>query len=219
MPGLVWRRLLTGVAFAAALATFTAGPAQAATERCFTEQYSDGAQVVPGTDNSHRTRSVARTQAAKTWDDWVWRGRLDRCPSAPGARECQFKISESKSTTAEWNAGFSLNLGNTSSPTKKWYNALANVTAGYGRSTTVTTDYNRTVTVSPGSSVQPVQVVVRRWTRGDYVGGWVRTNRTCGGYPIANTVYEWRGEHRFGTWTANRRVHEFGSFAINGRIT
>lgn len=201
MPGALWGRVLTGVAFAAVMVTFTAGPAQAATEKRFTEQYSDGAQVVPGSDNSYKTRSVARTQASNTWDDWVWRGRMDKCPSAPGTRDCQFTYSESKTTTSGWNVGGGVELGNASSPSKKWYNVVLSLVGGYGRSTTVTTNYDRSVTVDPGVTVQLVQVVVRRWTRGDYVGGWVRTNRTCGGYPIANTVYEWRGEHRFGQWT------------------
>ncbi|GAB2889516.1 hypothetical protein GCM10027074_67340 [Streptomyces deserti] len=210
-------RLAGVVAFLASMMMF-ATPAHAADWTCWDQSYTDGAQVVPYNTGKYKTRAVTRQQARNTWDDWIWRGPIKICPAA--GRECKYSHERTESTTSGWSIGGGFDLGNASSPSKKWYNVVASLVGGYGRSTTVTTNFNWEVTVGPRDKVQPVQVVVRRWTQGDWVGGFVRTGGSCstgprGGY---GTRYEWNPNVRFGNWAVNVRQWEFGSYAINDRI-
>ncbi|MGJ5894595.1 hypothetical protein ACSCBZ_21925 [Streptomyces niveiscabiei] len=142
------------------------GTANAATSACFSQSYSDGAQVVPGTGGGHVTRAITRQQAGNTWDDWVWRGEKVECSRS--AISCPHSWTQSQTVTTGWAVGGGINLGNSSSPSKKWYNALASVTGGYQKTTEISKTTTIGVTVRPGHTAQEVIVAVRRWTQGDY---------------------------------------------------
>ncbi|WP_329276579.1 hypothetical protein [Streptomyces sp. NBC_01451] len=205
-----WNRvLLCGVLAVATLAT-TEGTASAATQ-CFSQSYSDGANIVPGTGGGNVTRAITRQRAGNTWDDWVWRGTEFQCPRG---RTCEYAWEKSKTTTTGWAIGGGTDLGNASSPSKKWYNTVVSFVGGYQKTTQLTTAFTWTVHLNGGDVAQPVQVAVRRWTQGDFAGGWVRTNRGCQG----GTTYEWNGNVRFGDWTRNVFEKEKVGYAVNGRM-
>lgn len=214
-----------GVAAFLGATMMIATPANAADWVCYTDAHSDGAKIVPGNKGDHQTRWVGRTQARNTWDDWVWRGEPKVCPRR--GLECTYEWQESKTTSAAWSVGGSIELGNASSPSKKWYNGVVSANGNYGRSTSFTSNFTFSVKIGPGSEVYPVQVVVRRWKQGDFVGGWVRTLNwpgatNCSTGPRnapAGVRYEWDPNIRFGNWTTNEKERDFGSFAINGRIS
>jgi hypothetical protein len=205
-----WRRLLMCGALAIATVATTEGTASAATQ-CFSQSHSDGARIVPGTGGGNVTRSITRQRAANTWDDWVWRGTEFQCPRN---RTCDYAWSKSKNTTTGWSVGGGTDAGNASSPTKKWYNVVLSLVGGYQRTVEINTTYEWTVHLNGGDVAQPVQVAVRRWTQGDFAGGWVRTNRGCKG----GTTYEWDGNVRFGNWTRNVFEKEKVGYAVNGRM-
>jgi len=207
-----WHRIVVCSALIAAAAVGATGTASAAVTQCMTQSYSDGAKIVPGTGGGQQTRSIARQQAANTYNDWVWRGTEFQCPRG---RTCDYAWSKTKTTTTGWSVGGGTNIGNTNSPSSKWYNVLVPLVAGYQRTTTITTDFSWTVHLLGGDIAQPVQIAVRRWTQGDFSGGWARTNQGCQG----GTKYEWQGNLRFGSWTRNVFVKERVSYAVNGRIT
>ncbi len=207
-----WQRVVTCGTLVAATAVCMTGTANAATSACFSQSYSDGAQVVPGTGGGHVTRAITRQQAGNTWDDWVWRGEKVECSRS--AISCPHSWTQSQTVTTGWAVGGGINLGNSSSPSKKWYNALASVTGGYQKTTEISKTTTIGVTVRPGHTAQEVIVAVRRWTQGDYAGGWVRTNRGC----QSGTTYEWNGNLRFGSWNRNVFVEKKYGWAIDGRI-
>lgn len=205
----LWTRVLMCGALAVAAVATMEGTASAAST-CFTQSYSDGANVVPGTGGGQVTRSIQRQQAANTWDDWVWRGTEFKCPSG---RTCDYAWEKSKTTTTQWSIGGGTDLGNASSPSKKWYNVVLSLVVGYSRTTEISTTFTWTVHLNGGDVAYPVQIAVRRWTQGDFAGGWVRTNRGCQG----GTIYDWDGSVRFGNWTRNVFVKERVTYAVNGR--
>ncbi|MDQ0962739.1 hypothetical protein QFZ66_006617 [Streptomyces sp. B4I13] len=208
----IGQRILMCGAMVAATAVCMTGTAEAATSTCFSQSYSDGAKIVPGTGGGHVTRSITRQQANNTWDDWVWRGQLSVC--ARGGGNCPYTWTESQVTNTGWAVGGGTNIGNTSSPSKKWYNIVLPLVVGYQKNTTISKTFTIGATARPGQTAQPVQIARRRWTKGDFSGGWVRTNRGCQN----GTTYEWNGNIRFGDWTRNVFVTSISGYAINGRI-
>lgn len=206
----LWKRVLMCGALAVATLATMEGTASAASQ-CFTQSYSDGANVVPGTGGGQVTRSIRRQQAANTWDDWVWRGPEFGCP---GGKTCDYSWDKSHTTITGWSVGGGASLGNTNSPSKKWYNVLVPLIVGYASSVNISTNYTWTVHLHGGDVAYPVQIAIRRWTQGDFSGGWVRTNRGCQG----GTTYDWDGNLRFGYWTRNVFVKERATYAVNGRV-
>jgi len=189
-----------------------ADPAYAAPEKCMSDKDSDTAQIVPANGGGYRTRSVTRQQARNTWQDWIWRGEMRHC--SKNAKECTYTWHQSKSTTSGWSVGGSVTAGNASSPTQKWYNFVFALLPSYNRTTTVSTDFDWSTTVNPGSTAQPVQVVWRRWVQGDFVGGWKRLERGCNN----GKVYEWQPNVRFGNWTENQKQSQSGEIAVDGKV-
>jgi hypothetical protein len=203
---------IPAIVVAALLAT--TGPAYAAVERCMTESESDGAQIVPGTGGGQKTREIQRQQARNTWDDHIWVGPPKICPRNAAEAGCKLGHTESKTTTTTWSVGLSIDLGNASSPSKKAANAVGTIMGVYQRSVEVTSSWTWEVNVKPGDTVEPVQIARRRWIQGDFVGGWVRTNRGCQG----GRIYEWNGATRWGSWATNKLEKEIEAFKINGRV-
>ncbi|MCQ9184585.1 hypothetical protein KMT30_37210 [Streptomyces sp. IBSBF 2953] len=208
----IGQRILTCGALLAATAVCMTGTANAATSTCFGQSYSDGAQIVPGTGGGHVTRAITRQQARNTWDDWVWRGEKVVC--SRNSDPCSHSWDTSVSKTTGWAIGGGISLGNASSPSGKWFNTVASLTVGYQKTTTITKSISIGVTVPPGHTAQQVIIAVRRWTQGNYAGGWVRTNRGC----RSGTTYEWNGNAKFGNWTRNVFVEKKSGWAVDGRI-
>ncbi len=205
-----WNRALMSSALLLASLMSTVGTAEAATQ-CFSQSYSDGAKIVPGTGGGNVTRSIARQKAASDWYDVVWRGDLFLCP---GGTTCSYAWQKSKTSTASWNLGGSTDAGNASSPNKKWYNIVLTLVGGYNSTTEVNTTFTFTVNMKGGEKAAPVNVAVRRWTEGDFVGGWVRSNRGCKG----GTSYDWDGNVRFGKWNRNVFQRWMATYEINGQV-
>jgi hypothetical protein len=208
-----WRRLLEVPAVAIAALLAATAPAYAAVERCISDSESDTAQVIPGTGGGQKVRAVARQQARNTWDDHFWVGKPAMiCPR--GANECDQAWNKTETHSTQWNVGLEVSIGNASSPSKKWWNPVANAVGGYGQSKQVSESFTWTVHFKAGDTAEPVMIARRRWVQGDFEGGWVRTNRGCRG----GKIYRWDGNHRFGKWTTNRFEKELVSYRINGRV-
>lgn len=206
-----WHRILVCGALVVAAVVSVTGAANAAVSQCMTESYSDGAKIVPGTGGGQTTRGITRQQASTTWDDWVWKGPEFQCPRG---RTCDYAWQKSKETTTGWTVGGGTDIGNATSPSKKWYNTVLPLTVGYQKTTTISTNFTWTVHMIGGDIAMPVQIAVRRWIQGDFAGGWVRTNQGCQG----GKKYEWQGDVRFGNWTRNVFVKEKVAYAVNGKI-
>ncbi|MFF5372772.1 hypothetical protein, partial [Streptomyces sp. NPDC013187] len=131
----VWQRVVMGGALVAASAVCMTGTANAATTTCFSQSYSDGAKIVPGTGGGHVTRAITLQRANNTWDDWVYRGRKNVC--ARDSNGCPYSWSESQTKTTGWAIGGGTDIGNSSSPSKKWYNVVVPLVVGYQKTTTI----------------------------------------------------------------------------------
>ncbi|MCQ9184584.1 hypothetical protein KMT30_37205 [Streptomyces sp. IBSBF 2953] len=208
----VWQRLVMCGALVAATAVCMTGTANAATSTCLGQSYSDGARIVPGTGGGHVTRSITRQQARNTWDDWVWRGEKVVC--SRNSLPCSHSWTRSETVNTGWAIGGGTDIGNSSSPSKKWYNVVLPLVIGYQKTTEISKNTTIGVTVKPGHTAQEVIIAVRRWTQGDFAGGWVRTNRGC----RSGTAYEWNGNLRYGNWTRNVFVENKYGWAVDGRI-
>ncbi|MEU0779197.1 hypothetical protein ABZ327_36360 [Streptomyces sp. NPDC006135] len=208
----IWQRVVMCGTLVAATAVCMTGTANAATTACFSQSYSDGAKIVPGTGGGHVTRAITLQRARNTWDDWVWRGTKAQC--ARDGNPCPYSWSESETVNTGWAVGGGTDLGNSSSPSKKWYNVVLPLVVGYQKTTEISKNVSIGVTAKPGQTAQPVMIAVRRWTQGNWAGGWVRTNRGC----QSGTTYEWNGNARFGNWSRNVFVEKKVGWAINGRI-
>ncbi|MFF5372771.1 hypothetical protein [Streptomyces sp. NPDC013187] len=208
----IGQRILMGGALVAATAVCMTGTANAATTTCFSQSFSDGAKTVPGTGGGHVTRAITLQRANNTWDDWVYRGRKNVC--ARDSNGCPYSWEDSVTKTVNWSVGGGTSLGNASSPTGKWLNVVLPLTVGYQKTTEVSKSTTIGVNAKPGQTAQQVMIAVRRWTQGNYAGGWVRTNRGCQN----GTTYEWNGNARFGNWTRNVFVEDKVGWALNGRI-
>lgn len=162
-----------------------------------------------------KTRTVATQQANNTWDDWIWRGYQHeiRCPRN-GTISCSQTISVARTTGYEWDVGASFNPG--SIPVIGGALSFLGLNGSYGRNSSMTTRYDRTITVQPGWGMYPIQVVVRRWVGGVFQGADRRdpnTRCTVGvGQPVGNWWYNWDGNPRFGNWATNREERRFDSW-------
>ncbi|MFC8672545.1 hypothetical protein ACFUEN_07710 [Streptomyces griseorubiginosus] len=200
-----------------ALMLIAANPASALPNSyCMADDYSDQAQYVPMNDGSMQTRSIGINSASNTWDDWIWRGDLRVCSRS--AQSCTLSWNIEKSSSSGWAAGATATLGNASSPSKKWYNFVLGLIPNYSKSTSITTNFDWSTTIRPGQTAQPVQVVVRRWTQGQYQGAYVKGGACTLGLGNAGHQYTWNGNLKWGHWTANERVREFGSIAVDGKV-
>ncbi|MFF5359224.1 hypothetical protein ACFY4I_07400 [Streptomyces scabiei] len=193
------RRLLAsamGVALAPLVLLAASGSASAQTW-CWKP---DGYSIRKG----DTTWAKPQTQAGKTWQDWVWRGPTFRCPT--NAPSCSYAWQESKTSGWQWSVGVSV-----SNPVPYLNRVLASITPSYGRNGSTTTSFTFNTSLSPGQYAQPIQVVERRWTKGTFVGAFRTDHSSCGG---GQERYWWDGDYEFGSWEANLRVQDYGSYNI-----
>ncbi|MDQ0931182.1 hypothetical protein [Streptomyces turgidiscabies] len=120
------------------------------------------------------TWAKSQTQAANTWEDWVFRGPTFRCPTnVPG---CSYAWGQTKTSGWQWNVDVAV-----SNPIPYLNKILPSVTPNYGRSGSTSTSFTNTVNLRPGQYAQPIQLVLRRWTKGTFVGAFRTDHSSCGG--------------------------------------
>lgn len=146
------------------------------------------------------TWAETKQRASNTWEDWVWRGTTFKCPT--NVPSCSYAWGQSHTEGWYWEAGFSVSLGPVS------------VVPNYGRTSSTTTTYTFTVNLRPGQYAQPIQVVQRRWTQGDFVGAFISDGHVCESRHPNNVHYWWDGSHRWGNWTQNERVNDWGTYNV-----
>ncbi|MEV0638962.1 hypothetical protein AB0I77_29260 [Streptomyces sp. NPDC050619] len=204
--------------FLAVMVLFAAGPAHAADRACLRNSDTDLVEIAPkAADWDQQARSVTRQSARDVWYDVIWRGKKYVCSDdSPG--NCQATWSESKNTTFGWSVGSVAQLGNASSKdSKKWYNFIFALIPNVGKTTTMSSTFSIQTPLRPGDVAEPQQVVKRRWTQGDYVGGWIKENEGCiYGLNQSGNWYHWDPNVRFGNWETNVREEELSGIAING---
>ncbi|HEY8983438.1 MAG TPA: hypothetical protein VIU15_28140 [Streptomyces sp.] len=175
----------------------SAGNASAQTW-CFKD---DGASYRTG----DTTWAKPQIQAPHTWQDWVWRGPTFRCPT--NAPSCGYAWQESKTSGWQWSIGLKVSVN------IPFVNKLVDVTPSYGRNGSTTTSFTFSTNLSPGQYAQPIQVVERRWTQGDYVGAFRTDGTTCNDGSGLKRFW-WDGNYEFGKWSADLRVNDYGTYNI-----
>lgn len=154
-----------------------------------------------------KTKQVATQQARNTWDDWIWRGKDHKvdCPRH-GTISCQQTISVARTTGYEWNVGGEISPG--SIPVIGGALGWLGLNGSYGQNKSMTTRFDRTITVKPGWGVYPIQIVKRRWVGGVLQGADRRDpGKRCSigvGGAVGNWWYNWDASPRFGKWSTNR---------------
>jgi hypothetical protein len=150
------------------------------------------------------TWAKSQTQAANTYQDWVWRGPTFRCPT--NVPSCSYRYDQTKTSGWSWSVGISV-----SNPVPYLNQVLASVTPEYGRNGSTSTSYTWVTDLKPGQYAQPIQVVERRWTQGTFVGAFRTDHSSCG---RGEERYWWDGNYQFGRWTANLRVKDYGTYNV-----
>lgn len=179
----LWTRPLATAPFLAFVVLFSADPAHAV-GGCLRDSDTDQVQIAPkATSFKEQARSVARQQAANSWQDVVWRGTEKKCASnSPG--NCNYSWSVNKTTSFGWAVGGQVSLGNASSPSKKWYNFVLSLIPSIQKSSTIST------TETFEQPVPLMGLVSRgRWSS---VGGsratmWADGSTRTGHAPLAST--------------------------------
>ncbi|MCI3274889.1 hypothetical protein [Streptomyces cylindrosporus] len=176
---------------------------------------SDGSQsdIAGNWSTKHQTQSVSVQQARNTWQDWVWRGPTFQCPwNVPS---CSYAWQQSKTTGWKWSAGLKVKLPGA---LNKALSELAELTPSYERNGSTTTSYTFTTNLRPGQFAQPIQVVERRWTQGVYQGIYHSTGKSCLPSPTSPNSrawqYTWSPNERWGSWTTNLRVSDYGTYHV-----
>jgi hypothetical protein len=195
----------------AALTLLPAGTSQAASGTCFPNSINQGATYLSGDS----TKAVTVQQAANTWSDWVWRGTEFLCPSQ-GEQLCRYDYTKSHTTTTAWTGSISVEAGPISA------------TPGYEHYNSYTDSETFSVTLNPGQTAQPIQIVNRRWTQGNFEGAYVKQGATCSAYTssdprhpgqsVPGVMYVWNPTVRWGNWTENQAVNSLMTYAINGKV-
>lgn len=163
---------------------------------------------------SKDSKAFATQQASHTWEDWIWRGPVFKCPST-GTSNCTYMWGEAKTTGYTWGVGVTLNLDKL--PVIGEINkvlSLVSLNAKYDQQQTFTTNYSWNVQMMPGYYAQPIQVVVRRWTTGQYRGAIVRDKSVKCAMPSL-VYYRWDGNAVAGRWTANIESSRYASYNIH----
>lgn len=189
-----WWAPLAGLALVPLVLLSTPGLASAQTW-CFYQDHGSP-------DLKGDTTWAERTQQARdTWQDWVWRGDIFQCPW--GAPSCSYAWGQTKTSGWSWSAGLSVDIPH-----------LGSLTPNYGRNGSTTTSYTYLVNLKPGQFAQPIQVVERRWTGGDFVGAFRSDGSGCDIRRPNMKRYWWDGEYRWGHWSFNDHVKDWGSYNV-----
>ncbi|MEB3755171.1 hypothetical protein [Acinetobacter sp. MD2(2019)] len=165
--------------------------------------------------------ALGKTQANKTWDDWIWRGPIFKCTNT-GTISCSYAWNETKTTGYSWGVGTSLDMPK-GLPIIGDYLSLIHFNAKYDRQQSFSTSFTWTVNIQPGYYAQPIQVVVRRWVSGDFQGMQVATGKECS-YDVLNGrelrhirghEYYWDGSIRYGHWQTNKEESRYATYYIH----
>ncbi|MET9090343.1 hypothetical protein ABZX77_52350 [Streptomyces sp. NPDC004237] len=212
-----WAGLLT-FALAPLVVLASPGVASASSQECLGNSSTPAnADIAGNWSTKYQTRSVTVQQASNTWQDWVWRGDLNhltyQCPwNVPS---CTYAWSQSKTTGWKWSVGLKLKLP---SALNKSLSELAELTPSYERNGSTTTAFTWQITMRPGQFAAPIQVVERRWTQGVYQGIYHSTGRSClpnpGDINARPHFYTWSPNERWGNWTSNIAVRDYGTYHV-----
>ncbi|MEB3767579.1 hypothetical protein [Acinetobacter sp. MD2] len=185
----------------------------ATADACFRDDYSHNASRMGDQDSW----AIGKTQASTTWDDWIWRGPIFKCTST-GTISCAYAWNETKTTGYSWGVGTSLDMPK-GLPIVGDILSLVHFNANYSRNQSFSTAFTWTVNIQPGYYAQPVQVVVRRWTSGDFQGMQVNTGRKCvwgGGSDVHDGHwYTWDGSLRYGSWHTNKEESRYATYYVH----
>lgn len=189
------------------------GSASAASWQCLGNSDGSQADIAGNWSTPDKTRSLTTQQANNTWQDWTWRGPTFQCPwNVPS---CSYAWQQSKTTGWKWSVGLSVKVPGALS---KAVSELAALTPSYERNGSTTTSYTFTTNLKPGQFAQPIQVVERRWTKGNYQGIYHSTGKRCASSPSSpNTAawkYTWSPNERWGSWTTNLKVSDYGTYHV-----
>lgn len=205
-----WAGLLT-LGLAPLVVMASPGIASAATNVCL--QNSDGSQtdIAGNSSTPDKTRSITTQSASNTWQDWVWRGPTFRCPT--NVPSCSYAWQQSKTTGWKVSLGLSIKV-----PIPYVGKLFDELTPSYDRTSSTTTSYTFTTNLRPGQYAQPIQIVERRWTKGVYAGIYHSTGQSCLPSPSRPNGkawrYNWSPNERFGSWTTNLRVNDYGTYNV-----
>ncbi|MCF9047204.1 hypothetical protein [Acinetobacter nectaris] len=166
-------------------------------------------------DGSQR---IIQQQARNTWDDWIWRGQSFQCPST-GTQSCQYQWSQAQTTGYSWAVGGTLNLDKI--PVIGKY-MPASINGSYSHNQSVTTTFGWNITLNPGYSAQPIQVVTRRWMKGVYKGAWVNDGGRCNGEskwapsirPDRTSMYNWDPNRIATSWSTNAAIRTYATYHV-----
>lgn len=185
---------------------------QSFADSCMRDDFTKNAARIGDNDSW----AISKTQAGNTWEDWIWRGPVFRCPST-GTVSCAYAWNETKTTGYSWGVGTTIDLKGL--PIIGGALSLVHVNANYSRTQSFSTSFTWTVNVQPGYYAQPIQVVVRRWVSGDFQGMQVNTGRKCvwGGGPDVHDGhwYTWDGSLRYGSWETNREESRYATYYVH----
>ncbi|WP_405870358.1 MULTISPECIES: hypothetical protein [unclassified Streptomyces] len=187
------------------------GVASAASTECLQNADSSQTDIAGNSSMDHQTQSVTTQWASNTWQDWIWRGPTFRCPT--NVPSCSYAWQQAKTTG--WKASIGLSIKVPIPYVGKLFDEL---TPSYDRTGSTTTSYTFTTNLKPGQYAQPIQVVERRWTKGVYQGIYHSTGKSCLPSPTRPNgkawQYTWSPNERFGTWTTNLSVRDYGTYNV-----
>ncbi|WP_052688189.1 hypothetical protein [Xanthomonas sp. MUS 060] len=205
-----------GSAFAFVLAATPLQIAHAG-DACFPSNDGNGGFVSMLGDST--SWGIPTSQASNTWDDWIWRGPSFYCN--PRGLTCTYSWTKSNTSGYQWSVGVDMNLG--AIPVIGTFLGMFNIRGEYQKQKSYTETFGWTQMMQPGTTAQPVQVVVRRWKGGDFQGGWWRVD---GGsctirYRVGRAVYTkpgnrywWDGTVHYGSWNAEVEETRYAMYNI-----
>ena len=128
------------------------------------------------------TIATERQQAARTWQDFIWRGSSQGesflCPpNTP--KGCVYTWGKSKSVATAWSAGLSIDPKGML-PNKYVPELSAKFAGQWQRTVTTMQTFGYNVNIDAGMRVEPVIIQDRRWRSGDFVNGDVKVSQSEG---------------------------------------
>lgn len=159
------------------------------------------------------SRAFSTQQAAKTWEDWIWRGPIFRC-STNGTIDCTYTWGETKTSSYGWSVGVKINAEKL--PFIGKYLSILGLDGSYKQDRSMSTAFTWGVRIEPGYKAQPIQVVERRWKSGQFRGAWVRTG-SCSrgiGNPPGMHWYDWDSRRVISSWSGSVEVSRYATYHV-----
>ncbi|PPU90166.1 hypothetical protein [Xanthomonas albilineans] len=162
---------------------------------------------------------ITAMQARNTWDDWIWRGPSFYCN--PKGLRCNYTWTKANTSGYQWAIGVDLDVSKI--PVVGDFLGMFNIKGQYQKQKSYTETFGWSQWLKPGSTAQPVQVVVRRWKAGYFQGGWWRVNggsceiiRHLGriAYSEPGNRYWWDGTASYGNWNAEVEESRYAMYNI-----